>query len=109
MNYPEYRCHKVVRAFKIGEIAGLGDVFLFPVDEKLDSVMVDSKWVKEKKAEVGGYFVVYEDEYTSYSPAKAFEEGYALVGEEDTGEKEEGIGEKEKALKEEFDFLDPLS
>lgn len=27
----------------------------------------------------GGYYVVYEDGYQSYSPAKAFEDGYAPV------------------------------
>lgn len=29
---------------------------------------------------IGGYFVRYEDGYTSWSPAKAFEEGYIEVG-----------------------------
>lgn len=28
---------------------------------------------------IGGYYVVYDDGYTSYSPAKAFEEGYARI------------------------------
>jgi hypothetical protein len=29
--------------------------------------------------EVGGYYVVYADGYKSYSPAKAFEDGYTQV------------------------------
>jgi len=28
----------------------------------------------------GDYYVVYEDGYKSISPAKAFEEGYTLIG-----------------------------
>jgi hypothetical protein len=27
----------------------------------------------------GGYFVVYKDGYKSFSPAKAFEEGYTRI------------------------------
>lgn len=31
------------------------------------------------KPVAGGYFVVYEDGYESFSPAKAFEEGYTRI------------------------------
>lgn len=31
------------------------------------------------KAEIGGYYVLYADGYASYSPAKAFEEGYTEI------------------------------
>jgi hypothetical protein len=31
------------------------------------------------KPEVGGYYVVYKEGYKSFSPAGAFEEGYALI------------------------------
>jgi hypothetical protein len=35
--------------------------------------------MEEKHAHVGGYFVVYDDGYTSYSPAAAFESGYSRI------------------------------
>ena len=31
------------------------------------------------KPKAGGYYVVYDDGYKSYSPAKAFEEGYVRI------------------------------
>lgn len=31
------------------------------------------------KGKVGGYYVVYEDGYESWSPAEAFEKGYTLI------------------------------
>lgn len=72
---PRWRCHKIVRAAKIVAI---------DFGERLDLmphgvVEVGAQWIVEKRAEVGGYYVVYEDGYASYSPAKAFEEGYSWV------------------------------
>ena len=37
------------------------------------------EWLDKHNPEVGGYYVVYEDGYKSFSPAKAFEEGYTLI------------------------------
>ena len=34
------------------------------------------EYVAKHKLEVGGYYVVYEDGYKSFSPASAFESGY---------------------------------
>lgn len=34
------------------------------------------EYVAKHKPEVGGYYVVYEDGYKSFSPAGAFESGY---------------------------------
>ncbi len=42
-------------------------------------VNVSQEWLDKHKPEIGGYFVVYEDGYQSYSPAKAFEEGYTRL------------------------------
>lgn len=44
------------------------------------SFTVSAEYMAKHKPVVGGYFVVYEDGYESFSPAKAFEEGYTLIG-----------------------------
>lgn len=72
---PRYQSHKVVRAAKIVAI-DFGerlDLAPYGVQE------VGAEWIAQKKAEAGGYYVVYEDGYTSYSPARAFEEGNTLL------------------------------
>ncbi len=77
---PKYICHKVVSALKIKrvDLAGLNTDRLFPEDPRFAPFEVDSKWVEEKKAVAPGYYVQYEDGYTSWSPAAAFEKGYTL-------------------------------
>lgn len=42
-------------------------------------VRVDADYLSKHKPEVGGYYVVYDDGYKSWSPAKAFEEGYMRI------------------------------
>lgn len=77
---PRYQCHKEVDAFEIGSISEKGwDYRLVPKDEALSPVLVDTEWVKRHKPQPGGYFVQYEDGYTSYSPKTAFEQGYTLI------------------------------
>jgi hypothetical protein len=79
-----YRCHKVVRAFRItglqlatadtSETLGTDEVLLLP-----ERVIVTSDWIKTRAHDrpCDGYFVQYEDGYTSWSPAAAFESGYS--------------------------------
>jgi len=43
------------------------------------NVEVDRAWLQRHGPETGGYLVVYPDDYKSFSPAKAFEEGYVLI------------------------------
>lgn len=45
------------------------------------SIAVTEEWMSRHKPKLGGYYVVYEDGYTSYSPAGAFEGGYTRVDE----------------------------
>lgn len=93
VNLQRYKCHKEVYAAKI--------LYIDPVHDKQDdrqdssvelyNLMLDSKsngsylvvirgdWYRKHKPEVGGYYVLYEDGYESYSPAKAFEEGYTKL------------------------------
>jgi len=71
-----YRCHKEVYAFKIRKI----DEFqVFPEDENELPFTVDKAFMNKHDPLVGGYFVVYKDGYRSFSPAKAFEEGYTKI------------------------------
>lgn len=50
-----------------------------PVETRFAPFPVDADFMRRNKPEVGGYYVVYEDGYKSYSPAKAFEDGYSLI------------------------------
>lgn len=87
---PAYKSHKIVRAAKITALRGNGN------DDMPDLVLGEigaivallPDWHAKHKPQVGGYYVQYEDGYNSYSPAKAFEEGYtALASESDAAEK----------------------
>jgi len=77
---PEYQCHKKVRAAKITGFRGNGtnypDLLLGEINGVV-SLLDD--WHEKHKPEVGGYYVVYEDGYKSFSPAKAFEDGYSQI------------------------------
>jgi hypothetical protein len=84
---PRYKCHKEVWALKIKSIeqapadqeranAG-GDWYIVPEEEGYARFLVGhDDYIKKHMPEAGGYYVVYDDGYKSYSPAKAFEEGY---------------------------------
>jgi hypothetical protein len=50
-----------------------------PAELHYDSFFVDQAYMDKHKPEVGGYFVQYDDGYKSFSPAKAFEEGYTRI------------------------------
>lgn len=94
---PLYECHKRVRAAKIvdardltGDRAGLLLTLDVPTPdggatlvarEVGYSFMPPRAVVSGLSALVGGYFVEYADGYVSWSPAKAFEEGYQLLRE----------------------------
>lgn len=80
--WPEYESHKVVRAAKIVAV-----VFGGPDGEPIhviveydggtgQQVFVPTVPEMLKKAEIGGYAMLYPDGFKSVSPAKAFEEGY---------------------------------
>lgn len=75
---PKYVCHKKVWALKIAEITATGSsITIIPADEGYGPFVVDGAYMAKHKPEVGGYYVVYEDGYKSFSPAVAFESGYA--------------------------------
>jgi len=85
---PEYVSHKRVRALKIAEIVPVmsdpdeGE----PKQLAVELVFEDTRFSRRhlgmdyaariKPGDDTGYFVVYEDGYQSWSPTKAFVEGY---------------------------------
>ena len=79
---PRYRCHKEVWALKINFIRPSGDgehTHLVPENTEYAPIAVSTQWMAKHGPVEGGYWVQYEDGYTSYSPAAAFEEGYTLL------------------------------
>ena len=95
MELPKYRCHKEVWALKIKSIKydgegenreSNGTAMIIPVEESYAPFSVNSEWLlRNPKVAVGGYFVVYKrmhgetHNYTAYSPAEAFEDGYTRI------------------------------
>ncbi len=86
---PRYKCHKEVHALKIAAIKRDGEddpnrdtdgsAMLTPADEGYAPFKVDRQYMLRHAPEVGGYHVVYADGYVSFSPGKAFEEGYTRI------------------------------
>jgi hypothetical protein len=79
---PRYVCHKKVWALQIKDISkshwgkvtlGLGWGTPHP------DIEVPTEWYERHRPKVGDYYVVYEDGYTSVSPAEAFEKGYTQL------------------------------
>ena len=73
---PRYRCHKTVSALKIRSLSGTRLSF---EDEGYAPIDVPLEWITKHSPHAGGYLVVYEDGYRSFSPAAAFEQGYTRI------------------------------
>lgn len=88
---PKYQCHKKVWALKIKEIAldketaekenreTDGSALMSPQEPGYAPIILTSEYMLKHKPVVGGYYIVYEDGYKSFSPAEAFESGYAKI------------------------------
>lgn len=79
---PKYRSHKEVWALKISvmEFAEDGTGRLSFEDDSYEPIEIPN--FREKfngDYDDTGYLVVYKDGYKSWSPTKAFEEGYTLI------------------------------
>lgn len=74
---PKYQSHKQVWGLKIRAIDGQT---ITPNEEGYATFSVSSEYLEKHKPEVGGYYVVYDGGYKSFSPADAFEAGNTLVG-----------------------------
>jgi hypothetical protein len=78
---PQYQCHKKVWALKIKAIEinpGFGAI-ITPQEDGYTSFEVDENYVTKHRPQIGGYYVVYNDDYRSWSPAEAFENGYKRI------------------------------
>jgi len=88
---PKYQSHKVVWALKIKEIVfdhdlaskenreTDGSAIITPEEDGYAPFEVDREYCRKHNPQVGGYYVVYEDGYKSWSPADAFEGGYTKL------------------------------
>lgn len=84
---PKYKCHKEVWALKIKAIEDRtpegdksdGGRFIVPEEHGYGAFKVSHEYMQKHKPHIGGYYVVYADGYKSFSPAKAFEDGYARI------------------------------
>jgi hypothetical protein len=83
---PVWKCHKQVRAAKIINIElpvhgapVLHVIYSTPGEESYSMIPVTAEFIAKHRPHTGGYFVIYDDGYQSFSPAKAFEDGYTLI------------------------------
>jgi hypothetical protein len=80
---PRYKCHKEVWALKIAAIEINEDksAKIAPKDDGYAPFVTEPGWAGRFKGDENdpGYYVVYDDGYKSWSPSKAFEDGYALI------------------------------
>ena len=90
---PKYQCHKQVWALKISEVdivsafdpddkdkpQPITGAFLTPQDSGYAPFTVSAEYVSKHNPQPGGYYVVYEDGYKSYSPGDVFESGYTQI------------------------------
>ncbi len=88
---PRYQCHKQVYALKIATIERHVYPEETPIAESAPSLTltftepryapmeVDHNMIARYMPVPGDYYVVYDDGYKSFSPAKAFEEGYTRI------------------------------
>lgn len=79
---PRYKCHKEVRAFQIRCIRFVpesdgGNAILDGASPM--QVQVTAEYMKKHRPQIGGYYVLYQDGYQSFSPGDVFEDGYARV------------------------------
>lgn len=76
-----YLSSKIKAAGKIVAIEAVDAVTSRLILEGDEAVQKPTSWVKEKGAQVGGYFVQYpgSDNYQSFEPAKSFENSHVLI------------------------------
>ena len=86
MEMPRYQSHKKVWALRIAAIETGGEeedgvAKIAPADEGFSPFRTQAGWSERFNGSDDdlGYFVQYEDGYQSWSPTKAFEEGYTRI------------------------------
>ncbi len=78
---PKYKCHKTVHALKVKQVVTNedGSWAIIPEDERFSKFNITNEYYEKHSPQIGGYYIVYEDGYKSFSPADVFEKGYVLV------------------------------
>lgn len=85
---PTWKCHKEVWADSITFIEVHPDSGEHPIKDYSNTdwllacgarVYVTNQMISRGVPRIGDYFVKYKDSYESWSPAKAFEEGYTKI------------------------------
>lgn len=76
---PRYRAHKEVWALRIVAVQPADGAAILHFENPYAPLRVSKEYVKRHDPKADGYYVRYKDGYESWSPAKAFEEGYTLV------------------------------
>ena len=88
---PKYKCIKTVWALKIKKIELDSDIakkenrptdcsaIITPEELGYAPFRVSAEYFQKHQPVAGGYYVVYEDGYKSFSPADAFEKGYVSL------------------------------
>lgn len=80
---PRYQSHKKVWALKISAIEIHEDksATIAPADKGFAVFKTKSGWAERwtGSEDDKGYYVQYADDFASWSPTKAFEDGYTLV------------------------------
>ena len=79
---PKYRCHKEVYALEIRAVVWDTErniASLVFVEVGFGEIEMTDDYMKKHNPQPGGYYVVYEGGYRSWSPAEAFESGYSLI------------------------------
>lgn len=81
LKWAEYKCHKQVHAVKITDVTfdGSNAITIYPADASVPVFTVTKQWWENRSAKVGGYCLLYNDGYMSWSPAKEFEDGYTKI------------------------------
>jgi len=82
---PVYTCHKKVWALKIESVEGTK---IHPADVGYAAFETSQVFIDKHEPKAGGYYVVYQDGYKSYSPAEAFEDGYTKESEDEERQRE---------------------
>lgn len=81
---PIYVCHKEVRALKIAEVLDRGTDTTTDENQIVEVRFERDEFepvvcsLRGKPTSQAGWYLVHYGDYFSFSPAKAFEEGYSL-------------------------------
>lgn len=82
-DWPRYESHKIVQATPIVAITQQSSygpvIWVHPDPGAPHEVFEPTERAMAKRAEIGGYAVIYEGGFKSVSPKKAFDEGYPAL------------------------------